>query len=274
MALTPMVGALGVLCRRTKYYVNGDATSGFVATESSDRRGTPANNAWAITPYGVAFLARDGIFLTTFVGKDLEISAKIYPLFIGETVNSEDPINWTDINTSSMAYYKGKLYFFYGSGTNATPNRVLVYSFTTTEWVMYDHAMRSCFVEEDTDLLTGGGVDGAVYSLESSSASDAGSNIALDVETKDFTNGQPTLRKLFLYAKVDADTATVDLTVRVYIDGTLQHTATVNSSRGKTLIPLPEDAWGYAIRFRFTYTGTAAIKIYGLSYEYIPLASS
>lgn len=272
MDLAAQVGSLGVLCRTTKYYVNGDTTSGFVATESPDRRGTPVGTH-AITPQGVAFVARDGIFLTTFVGKDLEISQKIFPLFIGETVNGESAINWDAISTASLGYYKQKLYFAYPSGSNTQPNRVLVYSFTTGEWTMYDYVVRSMFFEEDTDLLAAGSTDGIVYNLESGSQ-DGSSDIALEVQTKDFTDGQPTLRKLYQWFKVDADCQNETLTCEIYVDGTLKHTASITGSRTKVINPLPEDTWGHQWRARFTYTGNKAIKIYGITMEYIPLQSS
>lgn len=269
MELAPMVGTLGVLSRQTKYYVNGDFTSGFVANESPDRRGTPARTH-AVTPAGIAFIARDGIFITTFVGKDAEISAAIFPLFIGETVNEYEPINWDAITTASLAYYKGKLYFAYPSGSNTQPDLVMVYSFTTNEWSTYQMVVRSMFVEEDTDLLTAGATDGLVYNLESGST-DNGTDIALTVDTKDFTDGQPSLRKLYLYAKVDADAQSETITANFFIDGTSQHTASVTGSRTKALIPMPEDAWGHQMRVRLTYTGNKAIRIYGVELHYLPL---
>ena len=272
MDLATTVGALGVLCRTTKYYVNGDVTSGFVATQSPDRRGTPVGTH-AITPQGVAFVARDGIFLTTFVGKDMEISQKIFPLFIDETVNDESPINWDAISTASLGYYKQKLYFAYPSGSNTQPTRVLVYSFTTGEWFMYDYIVRSMFFEETTDLFAAGSTDGIVYNLESGTQ-DGSTDIALDVQTKDFTDNDPTLRKLYLWFKVDADCQNETLTCAIYIDGILKHTASITGSRTKVINPLPEDTWGHQWRANFTYTGNKAIKIYGITMEYLPLQSS
>ena len=122
--------------------------------------------------------------------------------------------------------------------------------------------------EEDTDLLTAGFDDGTVSILETGS-DDEGEDISLDVETKDFYGGSLTTRKLYEYIKLDADTAGEEITVEMYVDGTLKRSVTQSWARGaasdKQLLPFPGGCIGHTWRVRFTYTGATQIKIYALA---------
>ena len=126
----------------------------------------------------------------------------------------------------------------------------------------------SLFYEEDTDLLTAGFDDGSVSALEMG-ANDDGSDISMEVETKDFSGGSLTTRKLFHYAKVDADTAGEDITVEMYVDGDLKRTVTQSFARGaasdKQLLSFPGGCIGFTWRLRFTYTGSTQVKIYAMA---------
>ena len=126
----------------------------------------------------------------------------------------------------------------------------------------------SMYYEEDTDLLTAGFDDGSVSALEHDTTDD-GDDISLEVETKDFAGGSLTTRKLFLWAKVDADTAGEDITVQMYVDGTLKRTVTQSFARGaasdKMLLLFPGGCIGHTWRLRFTYTGSTQVKIYAMA---------
>lgn len=270
----PVGGFLGVLARKTKYRVLGNITSGFVALEAISARGTPAPMATIASEFGLLFVARDGCYATTFASADTSFSDKILPLFYGETVNGMAPIDWNQATSMSSAYYKGKYYLAYGSTDSSTPDTIAVYSRDTKNWYFYDHPMRSLYVEEDTDQLHAGGLDGFAYILETGT-SDAGSDIALDVETKDYGGQEKDLRKLLLYLKLDIDTQSADVTVKVYVDDTLKHTATVNTSgRTSKLIAMPQGCMGYHWRLNVTYTGTTRIRIYPPEMLYLPMSAA
>jgi hypothetical protein len=134
--------------------------------------------------------------------------------------------------------------------------------------------MRSLFVEENVDDLVAGGVDGFVYILEDGST-DAGSNIALDVETKDVAGEQASQRKLFLYLRADIDTSGESVSLEMYVDGVLKRTATISASaRTKSIIRFPDASMGYQWRARLTYTGSTRIKLYGIQCLWLPLGSA
>ena len=266
-------GLLGAFSRLTKYRILGNAVSGFVHQEALSRRGTPAPMAAVPTELGVIFVARDGVFLTNFVSADAQFGDPILPLFFGETVNGMSPINWSSVLTMAGATYKDRYYLSYPSGTATQPDRIAVFSNTTKKWYHYDHPMRSLFVEEDVDDLVGGSTDGFVYILEDGST-DSGTSITLDVETKDYSGNEPTVRKIFRYLRIDADADTDTLPVRFYVDGTLKRSVNVTGSRTKLLLPLPEDTMGYTWRVAFPYTGSRRPRIYGVATIWLPLSAT
>ena len=267
-----IAGLCGVFSIRTKYRILGNATSGFVHQEAISRRGTPCPMAIAGTPYGAAFIARDGVFLTNFTSPDQDLTDDLYPLFIGETVNDMAPLDWAAASTFSGAIYKQRLYIGYLD--TAGNRRLMVYSDDTKKWYFYDHPLRSLYYEEDTDLFVGGGLDGYVYILESGS-SDQGSSIALDVETKDYSGENKDVRKLFQYLKVEADTGGATVTVQFYVDDTLVTTRTFSTtSRKVKLLSIEEGIMGTHWRMRFTYTGTTRIRVYPGAALYLPLSAA
>ena len=271
----PIAGILGVFSRHTKYRVVGNATSGFVAQEALSRRGTPAALATLATEYGIVFPHHDGIFRTDLLSQDEELSSDIAPLFYGETVNDMAPINWAAAQTFAAEYRKGRYYFAYASGDATTPDTMAVLSRTTNKWYFFDHPARSLYREEgDDEALVAGFADGFVYIIEEGD-SDAGSDIALDCETKDYYGGEPDVRKLFLFARVDADIPSgATLSVDLYVDDTLKRTASVTGSRTRVLLPFPEGSMGYTWRLGFRYTGQQRVRISGATVIMLPLEAS
>lgn len=267
-------GSAGVFSRRTKYRILGNSVSGFVPLEALSRRGTLSPMSCIATPYGATFVARDGFFITNFMNPDENLSEDILPLFFGETVNDMAPINWDYASTMSCEFYKNKIYWTYPSGSSTTPDTMAVYSNDTKKWYFYDHPMRSLYYEEDTDYLLGGGLDGFIYLLENGT-SDAGSSIALDIETKDYFGESAVAgKKLFRYFKVDADCDGGTLTAKFYVDDSLKQTSSITGSRTRVLNPLPQASMGTSWMVRITYTGTNKPKIYGISAISIPMATN
>jgi len=266
-------GQLGVLSQKTKYIITGNTASGFAPREAVSKRGTVSAMAVVGTELGILFPARDGLFLTRLFEPDQELSQSIQPLFFGETVNEFSPINFDVANTMSMALFKNRVYFAYPSGSNTTPDMLAVFSRDTKRWYFYEMNVRSLYVEDSDKVLSAGLTDGISYELESGS-SDGGSDIEYEVETVDRA-GQAVedrkRRKLFFYIRPDIDTKSEDVTVAVLIDGTSQVSATVNGTRTRPIIKLPEKSSGFQWRVKVTYTGTKRITFYGVDMYYLPL---
>jgi len=268
-----IAGMLAVFTRLTKYRVTGNAVSGFVHSEALSRRGTRSPFAVLATEFGVIFPSSDGVYLSNLLTQDQSLSDDIFRLFIGETVNGMSPVNQERADRMAAAIYKNRYYLSYPSGTSENPDIMAVYSRDTKKWYFYDHPMRSLFVEEDVDDLVGGTVDGFVYILEDGST-DGGSNITLDVETKDYSGENAQQRKLFRYLRLDMDTLGETVSIEMYVDGTLKRTASVNSARAKPLVPFPEGSLGYQWRARLRYTGSQRIRLYGIECLWLPLGSA
>ena len=245
--LAPLAGLLGVFSRATKYRLLGSSTAGFTVSEGLSHRGTIAGQAIVSAEQGIFFVASDGVYNTNLLAHDEEISAAIAPLFNGETVNDLLPINTGAGESMAAALWRRRYYLSVPTGESATPNLMAVWSLDTRRWYFYDHPACALLVEEDADQLAAGLDDGLVYVLESG-ADDAGAGIALDVETKDYGGGALHTRKLFLWVKLDADTVGAEITVRLYVDGTLNRTVTFTSTRTKPLLAFAEGAMGYTWR--------------------------
>lgn len=266
-------GYVAAFTEDTKYMVSGNDTAGFVAREVLSKRGTPAPFSVVATEIGIVFIARDGAFKTTLVDVDENISSKILPIFYGETVNGIRPINWNAALTISTAVYKRRLYIAYPSGESTTPDMLMIYCVDTQDWYFYEMVNRALFVDRDDDQLLGGGMDGFAYILEDSTL-DPTSPVTLDAETKDFFGTTAHVRKLFRYLRVDADTLGDPMTVMFYVDGVLRATKTVQGTRNKTLLSLPDGLLGYAWRARFSYSGTKRVQINGVAALYLNLGGA
>jgi hypothetical protein len=94
----------------------------------------------------------------------------------------------------------------------------------------------------------------------------------LDVETKDFRGDSIDIRKLFQHLKLNTNTGGATVTVKFYVDDTLEHTTTVaTSTRQETLLPLPENVMGHSWRVKCTYTGSTRIRLYACAAVFLPL---
>ena len=269
----PSVGMLGVFSRKTKYRIVGNILSGYVGIEAISRRGTMAPNAVINSEQGIIFPASDGVFISSLSSPDISISADIDPLIFGESVNDFNAVNWSAASTMASGYYKGRYYWAYPSGSNTTPDIMAVYSFDTKKWYFYQIPMQSILYEEDTDQFIGGGTDGVCYQLEDG-ATDNGSDIAMTVETKDYTTSDPDVRRIYQFFKVDADCFNDTLNVEIFIDNVSKGQYAITGSRTKIVENLPEGSMGFTHRFKFTYTGSSRIRIYGVQMISVPLGAS
>lgn len=274
----PYGGLLGVFSRKTKYRVTGNNVTGYFPEEAMSRRGTAAYQAVLATEYGVIFVARDGIWRTDFSSPDVNMSQAIFPLFVGETVNGLDPINWTAVGLMRAAFFKNRYFLTYPSGTNTSCDMVMVYSMDTEKWYFYkyDHAggLGDLYHEEINNQLVGGDNSSALWILESGHKDDT-SAIILDCETRDFRGASKDVRKLFQFMRIDASTAGDTVTCALYVDDMLKTTQTFSStSRTEKLLNVQQGVVGYHWRIKFTYSGTNQIKIYPPAAIYIPLVSA
>ncbi len=266
LAGVPSAAFLGVFTRTTKYRVFGNDVSGFNYLEAMSTRGTLA--AHTITPVsqGALFIARDGIFATSFVAADTELSQAIQSLFFGETRNGYAPIDFNELGVMALAEYKRRWYFSYQDTAGA--RMLAVYSQDTGKWYFYQLPVRALFDDEATDQLLMGADSGDVYTLETGT-SDNGTAIALTVELPLRTGGERFRQKRFAWVRTDIDTAGDTVHVDIYVDERLVQTLTITGARQRRLHRLP-NALGYTYHCVVRATGDCtihAIQVLGQPWE-------
>ena len=176
---------------------------------------------WACcsTPYGVAFLGRDGIYLATEQGAVSITDGALYPLFPhdGQDASPSDsgsniilPVDMTELSSLRLAYCDNDLYFTYNdTGAN---NVVLRFEFSKKRWFLHtyaDHLATFYLVEAEVDLpqkpqiLLLSAATSNIYL--SGGNSDSGSAINCIVLTPSFDGGDERAQKLFVDGMIQSD---------------------------------------------------------------------
>ena len=268
VAAYPMRDGLAVFTKQTKYKIVGEPYAGMVPQQSPSVRGTPAPLALIGTELGVVMISRDGAYVTDAASTDTLISEDIQPIFEGTSKNGHEPIDFTRPNDIAAAFHDERLYIAYHGKLGG--DWVAVFSGLTKKWAFYQYpdgrAVRSMLVERDTNTFVAGGEDGFVYQLESDDGTgDDGADIAMEIQTRNFTADDPGRRKLYQSYRpdVDADGETVETAFTT--DETEKAADDVTGARLQTLLKLPGSCMGFSWRAAFTYTGKKKPKIYGVS---------
>lgn len=276
-ALVPIAGVLGVFTKGTKYRVTGNSSSGFVHFEAISHRGTRAYKSAVPTEHGIIFVANDGVFTTNLIGADEKISQEIEQLFNVDNLDqasspAEESINQAYAHLIAASYFKSKYRFTYPSGTSTVINREAIYDFDVKKWTISDLAHASHFVEDDTDYLSAGGLDGKLYRLENGT-SDNSADISFRWHSKEYEGSAYSTRSLFCFFRVDAEVPEGEsITAEFYVDGELKETATITGSRTNVLNSLPENTSGFKWQVRlYGASDAGGIKVHGLSAYHIPL---
>lgn len=273
----PLRDGLAVFTRRTKYKVIGEPFVGMAPQQASSARGTPAETALLATELGVVMVARDGVFLTDVTAPDTLISQDIQPVFEGKTSNGYPPIDFNQSDRMATAFHNERLYVAYHAidGTDW----VAVFSGLTNKWTFYQYpggkAVRSLLVEHDTNMLIAGGEDGFVYHLDNDNgAGDDGTDISMEVETKNFPSEDSGRRKLYQHYRVDLNTVGEDVESVFVVGETSKLADVLNDNRKKPILPLPGSCMGFSWRVEVSYTGKKKPRMYGVSAMHQPMETA
>ena len=131
------------IMKETKFAVyygqSGDATPVFNYRMVETGVGLAAPRAYAITPEGVYFMARDGVYLTTG-GEPEKVSNIINPIWLGHESDfyTGGVLNHAQISKCAMTWVDQKLYLSFPADTSTTNNRTLVYDTQLQWWSLYD----------------------------------------------------------------------------------------------------------------------------------------
>jgi hypothetical protein len=107
-----------------------------------DGAGLAAPQAIGVSPDGVYFLDRRGIYFTTG-GPAARVSTLMDPLFIGgaSAFYQAGAINPSALATSSMCWYNGRLYTGLPLGTSTANDHTLVFDPPSGNWMLWDIPM-------------------------------------------------------------------------------------------------------------------------------------
>ena len=134
---------------------------------------------------------------------------------------------------------------------------------------LWDVGFQSFAWDKKTNNLYGAGLDGYVYKLMNGD-DDAGTGIAWEAETKDFSKefGRQTDLKIAGYCNMDLNPNGNDYVVKVYLDGSLALTKTITgASRKVKHFKLPDETF---YRIAFNFSGTAQQYLYSFAFNADP----
>jgi hypothetical protein len=261
LSMISLTGVIGIFTYITKYRLFGNSVSGFTALEALNSRGVASANATLSTASGVAFVAKDGIWLTNFVEADKELSGGIQGLFYGQTLNGYQPV---DVNTVahplSLVEYKRRLYLGYRDTRGQFA--LAVYSQDSQHWYHYNHDARVFHYEEDLDQLTVGSTSGFVSILETGTT-DGSDPITLDVVLPPRGGADRFARKGYEWLGVECE-GQAPWQVSVLVDGVETTTVTASGPRQKRYVRLPEHTVGHQWQASLVYTGRDTAALYAL----------
>jgi len=228
--------------------------------------GTVAKRCFlAVSGHGIYHLGPNGLYLFRVGGDENVTDQQFAPIFRGETVGSIPGMRLSQIARCWLIHYGGKLWFGYPSGTSNYPCEVLVMNLATKRTVHYSFPfeVRGVCVDGKNRRLLGADERGYVHHLDDSTAkSDHGTEIAWQIETKEFGG----LRKYFpRYARYDVklDSGAI-ASGSVLLDGNVEQTHALTESR-QTRKRLIRTCAGDRLSVRIS--GTGRVDIYGAEVE-------
>lgn len=215
------------------------------AQEIPNSKGLYARYGICVTPYGIAFIAADGIYLTSGGEPKSLTDGDLYPLFphdgqAGATTNGIAPPNFVTPNSLRLEYSDGFLYFdFVDTGSN---RRSLVMNMMVSGWQSYDvygAPAVTHYSEEGRGVHSFliGGNDGKLYQM--TGTLDAGAAISSELKTGAFDAGDSRADKLWGDLIVDAFTNSQNVVAQLGFNNfaTLAATQNVNTaSRLQTIL--------------------------------------
>ena len=268
VALVSTGGQLGVFTKDTKYRVVeqvagvsaigqdlpffGGTNNTFFAIEARSRRGTDSFKSIVDTPFGIAYVSRDGVFLTD-LNTDTKISTGIQKLFLGNST-AHGSVDTSDLSSSACGFFKDKLYV---SLSNATA----IYSFDSRAWVFVPTIYTSYYFDEPTDNFWTGQPNGFVDIIERPEENPGGT---FTVQTADIDSGSRYLSKLFLYINIDYEMASGEsINLDLIVDEVIKASYTLSGDRGKDFLRVPAGVVGKVFSLKFSGSYTRRFKIFG-----------
>lgn len=185
-------------------------------------------------PGSAAVVCYDGIYEFPS-GKKL--TQPIDGVFHGLTVNGIAPINTTYLSKIRMEFYDNRLHVAYTTGSATDNNAEMIFDVLYERWEMSDRTIRSILAEKETNTLLMGNTSGNIYQIETGTT-DAGTAIAMDMQTGYLHLGTPGQDKIFSDGAIDLDTGGADVSLQLFFNnGDTSDTAVTINTASRTLTP-------------------------------------
>lgn len=204
-------------------YPNFDGTGAVRVNSTGCTHGLMARQALCVTPYGIAFVARDGIRITNGSGSQVS-SPHLYNLFHNKTVVSPAsgviyyPVDTTAVDSMKLAYHDDELWFIYKDTNGA--QQTMIYRFPQQYWRNYTFGRSVSSVFSDTGgsttLIMGGLTTGKVYTH--TGFTDDGVAIPWLFRTGAYDGGVPRDQKQWGDLVFDADLGGTTISLQTLLD--------------------------------------------------------
>lgn len=257
-------GANWVFSTQRLYRIFGEDEP-FVSLPIDGVPGLTLETALAVTPYGVAFISYNGVYIFDGARAQLLGFDELSPIFSGEVVeNIEDTLGFAlSLTTSSLCYANEQLFLF--SYTGDAP--CLVYNFRTQSWrdlglnvlaMTKNSTTRSIFASFNDNL----------YELEKQGELEDGTTpITIEWEVACGLSAVAhygTVQRVYLDVKTSSETLIVELVVD---EAVISLGTTITSTRQLVEFPVPSGWQARVFSVRLTGSVSARVELFGVSVD-------
>ena len=257
-------GANWVFSTQRLYRIFGEDEP-FVSLPIDSVPGLVDEGALAITPYGVAFIAYNGVYIFDGARAQLLGFDEVSPIFTKEVVeNIEDTLGFELSLTSGQLCYANEQLFLYNINGDFP---CLVYNFRTQSW--RDLGLNVLSMTKDTssrDILAS--FNDNVYSLEKPLyLQDGTTPITIEWEVACGLSAVAhygTVQRVYLDIKTRGETVTVNLVVD---EAVIVLGAAITSTRQLVEFPVPSGWQARVFSVRLTGSVSARVELFGVSVD-------
>jgi hypothetical protein len=192
---------------------SGALSSNFYIKETRTKKGMITPNGNIATPFGLYYMAEDGIFKFDGSASD----------HVSHTC--QDILNRVNLTTAAIdkvcgVYYDNKLFFSIPLDSSTTPDITIIYDFETDQWFTHDHGYTAFYADYiNNDLYVANGVNVEKYQGGSTYTN-------WSIKTKDLSMGAGQYTSWNEY-EFDFDGT---CTANIYMDGVLAVTESIVTS--------------------------------------------
>jgi hypothetical protein len=251
-------------------------SNSFVALDSMAGKGLAARWAIAASPDtpAIFFVGKDAVYATQGGPAQSLTENDLWPLFHGETVEGNAPIDFTQETRIRLVYADQYLYFTFQDTLGA----IQTWQFHTTKnrWsgpLEYPFGPGVIYNQPgSTSVLLLGGSDGVTYEQSYTAVDDAGAAIACQMRTGSGDDRDPEASKEYVSVTLDMDCAAASIVPTALFDDeqTLVALAAQTGVGRKQFNLSLSDRYSRSFGLDLSWTAAAAVILYGFELMWRP----